>query len=107
MPNNQILNLRFISIFLSSIDSKLDVQNRNCNHWAQLDAAATAAGLPSVGCSKVFASLEDIFEYLDDRYLEPDSGDSVELNVLITGSLYLVGAVTELLEHQSNYKNKN
>lgn len=77
----------------------MDVQIRNAQIWDELERKQTTKS-DTPFTSKVFASVEDVFGYLDQHQQTRPNNESTtlkDINVLITGSLYLVGAVTELL----------
>lgn len=76
----------------------MELQKRNAQIWQDLEQKQSARD-DTLLTSKVFASVEEVFQYLDNHH-GPQSRNiekCQEINVLVTGSLYLVGAVTQLL----------
>lgn len=81
----------------------MKVQTQNAINWDELERKHGSKD-DTRSSSRVFASVEDVFKYLDHHHKSMHNGGDAnsDINVLITGSLYLVGAVTELLNE--NYK---
>lgn len=69
------------------------VLQANADYWKSLRGAdAGVAGSDDV--ARVFASVEQVFQYLEKQY----GGADEAVDVLVTGSLYMVGAMCELVE---------
>lgn len=64
------------------------------DHWTSVRAGAVGDSESIGGGAKVFASVAEVLGYLKERYGNDEEG----VEVLVTGSLYMVGAVSEILE---------
>lgn len=67
------------------------------DHWTSIRSGGVGNGDSIDGGAKVFASVAEVLTYLNEHY-----GNDEGVDVLVTGSLYMVGAVSEILEADLN-----